>query len=118
MWAYHGLGLLSLRQGDLHRALPRLEWAAGICQDADLPAWFPRMAAALGAAYTLDGRVADTVPLLTQAMAQSMATGRAHFQALCSLSLGEVQLLAGHLEDAYALAEQTLALARTHQERG
>jgi tetratricopeptide (TPR) repeat protein len=40
------------------------------------------------------------------------------FQALCRLSLGEAQLLAGHLEEAQALAERTLALARTHQERG
>ena len=72
--AYYGLGLLSLRQGDLSRALPLLERAVGICQDADLPAYFPRMAAALGAAYTLAGRLADAVPLLTQAMEQSTAT--------------------------------------------
>ena len=44
---------------------PLLERAVGICQDADLPACFPWMAAALGAAYTLAGRVADAVPLLT-----------------------------------------------------
>ena len=70
-WLPHwGIGLLSLRQGDLPRALPLLERAMGICQDADLPALFPRMAAALGAAYILGGRVADAVPLLTQAMEQ------------------------------------------------
>ena len=40
------------------------------------------------------------------------------FRALCSLSLGEAQLLAGRLEDAQALAEHTLTLAREHQERG
>ena len=40
------------------------------------------------------------------------------FQALCSLPLGEAQLLAGHLEEAHALAEHALALAREHQERG
>src|SRR5262249_39261422 len=39
-------------------------------------------------------------------------------QALCSLSLGEVQLLAGHLEEAQTLAERALALTRAHQERG
>ena len=67
MCAYQGIGLLALRQGDLPRALPRLERAMGICQEADLPARFPWMAAALGAAYTLAGRIADAVPLLTQA---------------------------------------------------
>ena len=80
--------------------------------------WFPWMAAALGAAYTLAGRVADAVPLLTQAMEQTIATEMVGFQALCRLSLGEAQLLAGHLEEAHALAEQALALAREHQERG
>jgi len=39
------------------------------------------------------------------------------FQALCRLSLGEAQVLAGHLEEAHALAEQALAHARAHQER-
>ena len=86
MRAYHGLGLLALRQGDLSRALPRLEQAMGICQDADLPAWFPRMAAALGAAYTLGGRIADAVPLLTQAMEQTTAPESASLSgALSSL---------------------------------
>src|SRR5262249_10212870 len=71
MFAYYGVGLVSLRQGDLPRALPRLERAVGICHEADLPAWFPRIAAALGAAYTLGGRVTDAVSLLTPATQQA-----------------------------------------------
>ena len=62
-------------KGDLPGPSPVLERAVGICQDADLPAYFPRVAAALGAAYTLAGRVADAVPLLTQAIEQSIAHG-------------------------------------------
>jgi tetratricopeptide (TPR) repeat protein len=118
MFASWGCGLLALRQGDLPRALPRLERAVHICQDADLPAWFPRLAVALGAAYTLAGRVADAVPLLTQALEQTMTVKRADFQTLCRLSLGEALALAGRLEDAHTLAEGALALAREHQERG
>ena len=76
------------------------------------------MAAALGAAYTLGGRVADAVPLLMQAMEQSTAGETVVCQAACCLSLGEAQLLAGRLEEAHALAERALALAREHQERG
>jgi tetratricopeptide (TPR) repeat protein len=38
-------------------------------------------------------------------------------QALCHLSLGEAQVLAGRLEEAQALAEGVLAHAREHQER-
>src|SRR4029450_4548421 len=90
----------------------------GICHEADLPLYFPLMAAPLGAAYTLGGRVADAVPLLIQAVAQTTVVEIRGFQALCALSLGEAQLLAGGLEEAHALAERTLAYARAHQERG
>jgi tetratricopeptide (TPR) repeat protein len=114
-----GLGLLALRQGDLPRALPLLERAMGLLQEADLQnsAWFPLMAPTLGTAYTLSGRIADAVPLLTRAMEQTMARA-AGFEALCSLSLGKAHLLAGRLEEVHALAEGALAHARTHQERG
>jgi tetratricopeptide (TPR) repeat protein len=118
MWAYRGMGLLSLRQGDLPRALPWLERAVGICQDAELPVYFPRMAADLGAAYTLAGRLDDAVALLTQAMEQVTVTERLFLQALCRLPLAEAQALAGRLDEAHAFAEWTLALARDHKERG
>jgi class 3 adenylate cyclase/tetratricopeptide (TPR) repeat protein len=118
MSASRGLGLLYLRQGDLPRALPLFERAVGLCQDADLPFYFPWMAAGLGAAYTLSGRVADAVPLLTQAVEQATATAMAGFQAHCCLSLGEAQVLAGRLEEAQLLAERTLAFTHERQERG
>jgi tetratricopeptide (TPR) repeat protein len=47
-----------------------------------------------------------------------MATKTIAFQALCTLTLGEAQLLAGRLEEAHTLAERTLAFTRAHQERG
>ena len=117
-FAAWGSGLLSLRQGDLSRALPLLARALDLCQNAALTMYFPWMATALGMAYTLSGRVADAVTLLTQAMEQSMAIETEGYHAFCSLSLGEAQLLAGRLEEAHALAEQALRLARAHQERG
>ena len=76
MMASWGLGLLSLRQGDLRRVLPLLERAVVLCRDVDLPLYFPWMAPALGVAYTLSGHLADAVPLLTQALAQTTATER------------------------------------------
>lgn len=118
MYAYHGIGLLALRQGDLPRALPPLERAMGLCQGADLPLFFPWIAAALGAAYALAGRGADAVPLLTQALEQATATKTVVHQALCRLSLGEAHLLADRLEEAHTLAERALTHAREHQERG
>jgi len=112
-------GLLALRQGDLHRALPRLERAVSICQDADLPFYFPIVASSLSAAYTLSGRIADALPLCTQVMEQMMATGMPVYEEVrCRLFLGEAQVLAGYLEEAHTLTERTLALARDRQERG
>jgi tetratricopeptide (TPR) repeat protein len=90
----------------------------GLCQDGDYLIYFPRIAAALSAAYTLCERVADAVPLLTQALEQTMATETPYLQAHCRLILGEAHLLAGHLEETQALAERALAHALEHQERG
>ena len=117
MWAYYEIGLLFVRQGDLRRALSLLEQAMGICHEVDLSPWLSPIAAALGAAYTLGGRVADAMPLLTQVMEGSAATSASH-QTLWRLSLGEAQALGGRLEDAHVLAEGALAHARAHQARG
>src|SRR5262249_50154670 len=84
MLASWGIGLLAPRQGDLRKALPRLERAMGIGQDADLPGWLPRTAAALGVAYALGGRVVDAVPLLTQGIEQATVMEMGGFQALCT----------------------------------
>src|SRR5262249_26599410 len=43
MNALWGIGVLSLRHGDLHRALPLLERSLGICQDADYPTDFRKL---------------------------------------------------------------------------
>jgi tetratricopeptide (TPR) repeat protein len=115
MVASWGAGVLSLRRGDLSRGLPILERAVGICQDPNFSVWFTRLAPALGTAYTLAGRVADAVLLLTEALQQSVAAKRVNDETLCSLSLGEAQLLAGHLEEARILAERALTLACEYQ---
>jgi class 3 adenylate cyclase/tetratricopeptide (TPR) repeat protein len=118
MWAHYGIGLLALRQGHLPMALVRLERAMGISQEANLPLFGPRMAAALGEAYSLDGRAADAAVLLTGAVEQTMAPEMTGFQVLCRLPLVETHVLAGRLEEAHAHGERTLALARAHRERG
>jgi tetratricopeptide (TPR) repeat protein len=116
--AYRGVGLLALRHGDLSRALSTLERAIGLGQEADLAGAFLNIAPGLGATYTLAGRVATAVPLLTQALEQIRAQDMGENLVFCSLSLGEAHLLAGHLEEAHTLAERALAFAHAHQERG
>ena len=118
MVASWAVGMLGLRQGDLRKAIPMLERAMGICQDADIPLWFPWIAAALGAAYTVGGRAADAVRLLTQSVEQAVATGLIFCQTPSCHALAEAHLLAGRLEDAQPLGERALALAQGYQERG
>ena len=118
MLAASGSGLVSLWQGDLSRALPHLERAVGLVHEADLPGWFPMVATVLGAAYTLAGRGADALPLLTQALERSLGTRQSVVSSLVSRHLGEAQLLTGHLDEAHALAEQALTLARAYHQRG
>jgi tetratricopeptide (TPR) repeat protein len=63
-------------------------------------------------------RVAEAVPLLTQALDQTTAQDIMIDQTFCRLPLGEAQMLAGRMEEAHALAEKVLAIARAHRERG
>jgi tetratricopeptide (TPR) repeat protein len=118
MFAYRGIGIFSLYQGNLHRALPQLERAVSLCQDADLPGYFPLIAAPLGTAYTLSGRIANAVPLLTQAVEQATATDMYGFQVLCGLALGEAQMRADRLGEAQMLTELALTLACGRKECG
>jgi tetratricopeptide (TPR) repeat protein len=76
------------------------------------------VAGSLAAAYTLGGRVADAVPLFTQALEQTIVIGRILSQTLIYLSLGRAHLLAGRLEEAQTCAERSLTLAYERQQRG
>ena len=116
--AYRSVGVLYLRRGDLHQALPVLERAAGLCEEADLPFYFSLLAPALGAAYVLCGRVDEAVQLLERALEQTTSSGRMGGLALRLSTLGEAHLHAGRLEAASPLAARALELARTYQERG
>ena len=118
MIASWGIGLLALRQGDLPRALPLLERAVDLCQDADLPAVSPGWLRPWGRRIPWPGASPTPCRCSRRRWNRRTATERVDFQALCRLPLGEAQLLAGRLEEAQALAEQALALAREHQERG
>jgi tetratricopeptide (TPR) repeat protein len=116
--ACRGVGHLSLRQGEVHKAIPVLERAVSLCQDRDIPLIFPWVASFLGLVYTLAGRGAEGVSLLEQAVEQAVSKDRRAYMALWVALLGEAYLLTGRLEEAYTRAVQALELARTHQERG
>jgi tetratricopeptide (TPR) repeat protein len=111
-------GRVSLRQGDFPKAIPRLERGLRVCQAAHLPLFFPRLASALGVAYTRTGRLAEGLALLEQAVEQSTAMQIVYLHALWLIHLGEGYRLAGRLEEATQRALRALELARTYQERG
>jgi tetratricopeptide (TPR) repeat protein len=116
--AYYTLGTLFLHRGDLTQAIPILERGLNLCQTASILTWFPSVAAALGYAFALSGRIAEALPLLQQAVAQDISKGIAvgHVRRLAYLS--ESYLLADQRDAAADLATQALALARELQARG
>jgi tetratricopeptide (TPR) repeat protein len=116
--AYYSAGVLCLRRGAFDKALSRLGHAVSICQDVDLPVYFPDAASALGAASTLVGQTTEALALLERAVEQGSTIRRMDSQALRVAYLGEAHLLAGHLEEAHTLAQHALDLSCTYQERG
>jgi tetratricopeptide (TPR) repeat protein len=116
--AYRSVGRPYLHQGDLHRALPVLERAAGICQEADLPFYFSLLAPDLGAAYVLCGRVDEAVQQLERALEQATSRSTISIRMRQLSILSEAHLRAGRLEEAHTLAARALDYFCTHQERG
>jgi len=118
MTAARELGLLCLRQGDLARAIPLLEQAIRLWQEAALPPFLLQIGMGLSTAYMLGGRRDDGLALLLQVLAQGRALDTIGFQALHGCAVGETQLMAGRLAEAHASAASALAYARVQQERG
>ena len=116
--ACFGVSIVYRRQGDVHRAIPVLERAMGLCQDWYIPLFLPWLAIILGLAYALGGRVAAGLALVEQGVEQQVARGRPRQRARSIADLSEAYLLAGRLEDARQRAAQALGLARQYQQRG
>ena len=116
--AYVGVGWLSLRQGDLSRAIPALERWLDLCRVFDIRLGFPETAAALGCAYACAGRVAEALPLLEQAEQRAAAMETMGGSSLGVGYVSEAYLLAGRMQEAGQCAGRALDLARAHKERG
>jgi class 3 adenylate cyclase/tetratricopeptide (TPR) repeat protein len=112
------VGLLSRRQGALHRAIPLLERGLVLCQTADFPEPFSVIAPILGATYALAGHSAEAHPLLDQTLERVASGSRMRFQALVLTELSEALLLVGRMDEAHVLARRLLALSRTHPGHG
>ena len=76
------------------------------------------IAAGLGYAYALQGRLAEGRALLEEAISEGIRTGALANHSRWVAWLSEVCRLAGRGEEAWQHARQALDLARQHKERG
>lgn len=115
MMAYKSLGEVYYRQGNLRQALPLLERAYQLCQDANVLVWMSQITSFLGASYVLDGRIAEAYPHVEH-MAESLAVGNlGSSRGLILTVLGEALLCIGRVEQAEVVARRLFDLAQVYE---
>jgi class 3 adenylate cyclase/tetratricopeptide (TPR) repeat protein len=118
IYAHSWLGSLYLAQGDLEHAIQVLEPGLALCRASGNRNQLRQIAAALGYAAALQGRLAEGRALLEEAISESVRTGGLQGQAYWVAWRSEVCRLAGRGEEAGQYARQALDLARQLKERG
>ena len=113
-----GLGYAHLRHGDFAAATRALEPGVALCRATGIRLALPIVAASLGHVYVWSGRAAEAVPLLEEAVEASTAIRMLGARSLFMTFRAEAYLVLGRIADAREQAEQAVALARAHQERG
>jgi tetratricopeptide (TPR) repeat protein len=116
--AHSGLGDLYLAQGDLEHTIRVLEPGLALCRASGNRNVLPMIAASLGYASALQGRLAEGGALLEEAISESLRTGSPRNHSLFVTWLSEVCRLAGRGEEAWQHAHQALDLARQQKARG
>ena len=107
-----------MQRGGLEQAIRVLDQGLALCRASGNRTWLRPIAAGLGSASALQGRLAEGRALLEEAISESIHTGglRGHAHRVAWLS--EVCRLVGHGEEAWQHAHQALDLARQQKERG
>jgi tetratricopeptide (TPR) repeat protein len=95
-----------------------LERGLELCQSGNMPRFVPDIAAFLGAALALSGRVSEALPLLEEAVQQGDTMRFMAWHALRVVHLGEAYLGAGRVDEALTQSQRALELARTHKQHG
>ena len=107
----HGcLGQLYLAQGDLEHTIRVLDQGLALCRASGNRNWLQPIAADLGSAYALQGRLAQGRVLVEEAIRESIRTGLLGYRSRLVAQLSEVCRLAGHGEEAWQHACQALDL--------
>ena len=113
--AYGYLGGLSLRQGELQKAIPVLESGLSLSQVADITV--VPIAPGLVLAYALSGRMAKAQKLLAQGIEQLPVWDLGGYWSPGSL-LGEASLRVGQVDEALVRATRALNSAVSYRQRG
>jgi class 3 adenylate cyclase/tetratricopeptide (TPR) repeat protein len=108
---YTWMGILHVRQGTLHTAIPLLERAAALSQETNIPNFYFISAPFLALAYALAGRAADARSMLRVGCGEPESVHNL-------LACGEAYLRAGGVEEAHQLAQRALANARRRKRQG
>jgi tetratricopeptide (TPR) repeat protein len=115
----HGcLGHLYLAQGDLEHAIRVFDQGLALCRASDDRAWLRSIAASLGYAAALQGRLVEGRALLEEGISDSIRMGARQNHSLYVAWLSEVCRLTGRDEEAGQHACQALDLARQLKEHG
>jgi len=115
-WA---VGLVHLRKGDFGRAIPPLERGLEVSRASGFQALsFHGVAAFLGAAYALAGRLEEAVPLLERVVTQTESMGAWFDHLIAIIPLTEARMLAGRLDEAGRIGQRALEVSIKHKERG
>ena len=93
--AYLGLGVLHPLKGDVLRAIAMLEPGVQFCEALTLAVWLPEIASILGAAYVLQGRDVEALPLLQWAVELTWSRGEMRGHSLRVANLSEGYFMAG-----------------------
>ncbi len=112
------LGLAHFRRGDLPRATRVLERCLDLGRTWQIVVAISAVAATLGAAYALDGRTDEALPLVAGAVDEFRSRQILNLPALILLCAGMTCLRAGRIAEAASYAREALALTRRLGARG
>jgi class 3 adenylate cyclase/tetratricopeptide (TPR) repeat protein len=115
-WGSFRLGLTHFRRGDLPHAIRILERCLDVCQTWQFVGTSV-VAATLGAAYALAGRIQEALPLVARAVEELRSGELTRWAAAILTYAGSTYLSAGRLEEAASYAGETLALTRRLRQR-
>src|SRR5262249_1758423 len=115
--AHDRLGYVYLAQGNLEPAIRVLEQGLALSRASGGRSRLRQIAAGLGYAYALQGRLAEGRVLLEEAISDGIHAGSLQDLAYRVAWLSEVCRLAGLGEEAWQHACQALDLARQHKGR-